>query len=213
MKIKLPEKRFFTTAELAQRWEVLEADVIHLVETGELRLVIKFAALSGKRGIGFVRLGQRSKPMFVLGSDELRSAIDDKNSFRVMVAAGSEALGEDSVAWIGVYTTGNSVKDFCSAIEAATETSLPQDEFVILLEDVLLFESKYAAGDSICRSVSDNTMLSTVAALLASWPNGKQPTGKDLERAAASVGVTISDDSIRKALKAARELAPSLNCA
>lgn len=59
-------------------------------------------------------------------------------------------------------------------------------------------------------SVSDNTLLSTIGALLASWPGGKTPSGKDLERAAASVGIEISDDSIRKALNAARELSPSL---
>lgn len=60
-------------------------------------------------------------------------------------------------------------------------------------------------------AISDNTLISVIAALLANWPNGKPPSGKDLERAAASVGVLISDDSIRKALKAARELAPSLS--
>lgn len=60
--------------------------------------------------------------------------------------------------------------------------------------------------------VSNNTLIATIAALLASWPSGSKnlPTGKDLERAAQSVGISISDDSIRKALKAAREIAPSL---
>ena len=56
--------------------------------------------------------------------------------------------------------------------------------------------------------VSDNTLIATIAALLANWPGGasRVPSGKDLERAAQSVGVTISDDSIRKALNLARDL-------
>jgi hypothetical protein len=59
-------------------------------------------------------------------------------------------------------------------------------------------------------SVSDNTILCTLSALLAVWPKRDMPSAKDLERAAQSIGVQISDDSIRKALNAARELAPSL---
>jgi len=58
--------------------------------------------------------------------------------------------------------------------------------------------------------IADTTLTSTIAALLASWPSGKLPSGKDLERAASAVGINVSDDSIRKALDAARELAPSL---
>ncbi len=61
--------------------------------------------------------------------------------------------------------------------------------------------------------VSDNTLVATIAALLASWPGGKLPSGKDLEKAASSVGVPVSDDSIRKALKLAYEIAPSLKSA
>ena len=77
----------------------------------------------------------------------------------------------------------------------------------VLLEDKIRFEQSIK-GD--VPTISDNTLLATIAALLASFPKGKQPSGKDLERAAESIGVSISDDSIRKALKAAREVAPSL---
>jgi hypothetical protein len=63
------------------------------------------------------------------------------------------------------------------------------------------------------QTVSDNTLVSTIAALLASWPGGKPPSGKDLEKAASSVGVSVSDDSIRKALRLAHEIAPSLKSA
>ncbi|MDR0776759.1 MAG: hypothetical protein LBE81_09000 [Azonexus sp.] len=56
---------------------------------------------------------------------------------------------------------------------------------------------------------TENTLLATIAALLAAWPGGKQPTGKDLERAAQSVGVNISDDAIRNAMKQARDISPN----
>ncbi len=57
---------------------------------------------------------------------------------------------------------------------------------------------------------TDNKLLGTLAALMAAWPGGKLPSGKELEKAAASVGVAIADDTIRAALKAARETATGL---
>lgn len=59
----------------------------------------------------------------------------------------------------------------------------------------------------------DDKKIQVIAALLAAWPGAKIPSGKDLEKSAASVGVSISDDTIRKAFKAANEIAPSLNIA
>lgn len=58
----------------------------------------------------------------------------------------------------------------------------------------------------------DSSVLLTLAALLAAWPGGASaiPSGKDLERAAQALGLAVSDDTIRKALKAAQESAPSL---
>lgn len=58
----------------------------------------------------------------------------------------------------------------------------------------------------------DGKLIETIAALLAAWPRGTSaiPSGKELEKAAQSVGLGTSDDTIRKALKAAHEIAPSL---
>ena len=56
----------------------------------------------------------------------------------------------------------------------------------------------------------DNSLIATVAAILAAWPGGTMPSGKDLEKAAQSIGLTISDDTIRKVLSMAKEAAPSL---
>jgi len=60
------------------------------------------------------------------------------------------------------------------------------------------------------RPPRDSSLIATIAALLAAWPGGVIPSGKDLEGAAQSLGLAISDDTIRKALKAAREAAPTL---
>ncbi len=56
----------------------------------------------------------------------------------------------------------------------------------------------------------DNNLIITIAALLSVWPGGTIPSSKDLEKAAQSLGLALSDDTIRKALKAAQEVAPSL---
>jgi len=58
----------------------------------------------------------------------------------------------------------------------------------------------------------DSSLIGTLAALLAAWPGGASaiPSGKELEKAAQSVGLRTSDDTIRKALAAAQEAAPLL---
>lgn len=63
---------------------------------------------------------------------------------------------------------------------------------------------------SVKPTPTDNSLLGTIAALLAAWPRGNPPSGKDLEKAAQAVGVAITDDTIRKALKAARDIAKGL---
>jgi hypothetical protein len=56
----------------------------------------------------------------------------------------------------------------------------------------------------------DQKLLETIAALMAAWPGSAIPSGKELEKAAQSVGLKISDDTIRKVMESAREIAPSL---
>lgn len=88
---------------------------------------------------------------------------------------------------------------------------LPQDSVLVVRTEALReFEQSLKDSPVSSARVSDNSLVSTIAALLGSWPGGKLPSGKDLERAAESIGISISDDSIRKALNAAIELAPSL---
>ncbi|WP_284447509.1 hypothetical protein [Fluviibacter phosphoraccumulans] len=69
--------------------------------------------------------------------------------------------------------------------------------------------SKQPAPPS-CPVPRDSSLITTIAALMAAWPGGTPPSGKELEKAAQSLGLTISDDTIRKVLSAAREIAPTL---
>lgn len=57
----------------------------------------------------------------------------------------------------------------------------------------------------------DNNLVAIIAALLAVWPRRKWPSAKELEEAAKSVDVSVSDDTIRKGLEAAKTMAPSLS--
>lgn len=45
----LPDQGFFTASELSHRWEILESDIHHLVQTGKLPIADLYAALRGKR--------------------------------------------------------------------------------------------------------------------------------------------------------------------
>lgn len=91
---------------------------------------------------------------------------------------------------------------------------LPYDAvWVVRTAALREFEQSLNSHSTNVVKLSDNTLLATIAALLASWPSGKQPSAKDLEKAANSVGAKVSDDSIRKALNAAKEIAPSLKSA
>jgi hypothetical protein len=70
----------------------------------------------------------------------------------------------------------------------------------------------FTASSPLPTPPSDNKLLQTIAAMLAAWPGGirAHPSGKELEWAAQAVGVSISDDSILKAFKAAWVIAPTL---
>lgn len=85
---------------------------------------------------------------------------------------------------------------------------LPEEDamFVVTTEALREFEQSVNEEQKESPKITDNTLLATIAALLANFPSGKEPTGKDLEKAANVVGVKISDDSLRKALKTAKAL-------
>jgi len=240
MKIKLPEKRFFSLQELAERWECKASDIEHLIDTRELQRAVKAAALQGKRGlfVGFYPYQVDPKfPGFIPIPSKMqmemweKSATPDRLMFHHAIPVERHVSGDFTMYILidgpmppDIELENTAPKSFGSRcakeITKWREREPKFFETVILLQDVLRFESKCLENERSENSVdgqtkplqtlSDNTLVSTIAALLASWPGGKPPSGKDLEKAAASVGVSVSDDSIRKALKAAREIAPIL---
>lgn len=92
----------------------------------------------------------------------------------------------------------------------------PDSVLVVRIEALREFEaaisepSTVAETASPAKAIRDNSLLATIAALLATWPGGKKPTAKDLERAAQAIGVNVSDCTIGAAMKAARAIAPGL---
>lgn len=58
------------------------------------------------------------------------------------------------------------------------------------------------------KSTRESSKLATLVALMSLFPKSKQPSAKDLEKAAAAAGFEISDDTIRNVLAEARGLAP-----
>ena len=56
------------------------------------------------------------------------------------------------------------------------------------------------------QNFSDKSLLVVVAALLSYYNENKIPSAKDIEKAAQSLGVSISDDTIRKVIDAAKNL-------
>ncbi len=110
---------------------------------------------------------------------------------------------------IYVFTGDRPAEPSAGNVIVATE-KFPESWIVALTEPETSIEH---STDAKPLTTTDNTLVSTIAALLAAWPGGKPPSGKDLEKAASSVGVSVSDDSIRKALRLAKEIAPSLKSA
>jgi len=95
--------------------------------------------------------------------------------------------------------------------------SLPDDAVLVVRSTALRdFEESVNAAEAVPVRQStprDSSLIGALAALLAAWPGGvkKIPSERELENAAALVGVRVSNTTIGKALKMAKEAAPSLN--
>lgn len=74
--------------------------------------------------------------------------------------------------------------------------------------DMLIEKPTTQLVASSTKGFRDTTLLSTIAALLLNWPGGakKAPSAKELEKAAVTSGISISDSSIRAALDSAISL-------
>ena len=134
VKIKLPEKRFFTPEELAFRWGVSEEDVLHLIDTFDLPYADKWAAQQGCRHTRFVVSvfpgnagGVQPNRLFSVPSD-----CDDEDYADLIIVLESEKA---------------KTKMFVEAAKQARESFPDVGVTVVLLKDVLAFEAKYAEAD------------------------------------------------------------------
>lgn len=214
MKIKLPEKWFFTVEQLAARWEVDPLEIEHLAETGQLTKRDKMAVLEGGANAEYTFFNLNLSPF---GTD-----------FDLMPCSGGLGACVDGVSFgrevrVDIFLDEETRQLPAAArmnrVQEFIDSSFPDSQVIVFaVEDVLKFERRYAASkgelagsiDERPQNIRDESLLSVIAALLAQWPSGKLPSGKDLEKAAQSIGLKISDDTIRKALKAAQDIAPSL---
>ena len=201
MKIKLPEKRFFTPIELASRWECLPSDVIHLVETEELPAAQRRAAIAGKRQMyfgyyGFERKIERpcwepTPPDEHVAHWEQDASRDDL-IIQIPIALDAPV---DPTDHFRVFTAFEKfIKQW--------EIDRPEDfEMVILLQDVLSFEAKSIQDETMdvaeekpLATTERNTLLRQIGALslaLAEQSNkykrGERPNGLQIANAAGEI--------------------------
>lgn len=196
MKIKLPEKRFFSVAEVAARWEVENKDVLHLLEVGDLQYVPKIAAIHEKRGVSFY------------------VAPDVTSATRLLFDREEEVPGYiDGTLMVITYQIKGETSG--QALDRRHKEMCDNGDFerVVMLRDLVEFESLCAGDGSVPEGRSamrDDSLFGVIAALMASFPKGKIPSARELEKSANAVGVKISDSTIEKALKAARSRASNL---
>lgn len=116
---------------------------------------------------------------------------------------------EENPAWPWFYTACSQESDSGALKQQKIQCDL-EDLLVPAIDLLELSPLNSVRLPVTSPSIRDTSFISIIAAMLAAWPKGKLPTGKDLEKAGQSVGVSVSDDTIRKALSSARAIAPGL---
>lgn len=205
MKIKLPEKRYFSISELSKRWECENSDVIHLLEVGELPSAEKLAARHGKRSIFFGYFGYQidlETPCF------LPKASEKDSEYWNEVARDDQAILVVPVA-CDFPVEGNCHSKVYMLFEkqlAEWKQKVPEDfEPVILLQDVLKLEARYLAEEGTEKPLSAterNTLLTIIAALCDYSAIKYQERGAAIQIAKLTeeIGATVSDDAVRRVL-------------
>lgn len=213
MKIKLPEKRFFTVQELAERWECQPSDVVHLVESGELQISQKQAALHGKRRIYFGYYGYTPKPdrpcWYPYPPEDKvaeweSKALEDEHIVHVAVPCDFDfELPENQ--WLVYQGSKNEIDDWLADIPGRLDG-------VILLRDVLDFESRYIQEETGGKAPSEqkqlstterNSLLTIIAALCYHCKIDPKAWGTTAEitRMTEEIGAPLSADNVGRKLK------------
>ncbi len=215
---QLNEAADFLSAEHDQR--VTKRDVLEMAGRGEVRLCLWFSGAVCE----FEEVDPFDTPIPWGNSHSFRGYVQIPRDY-ISPEGGSVRFGSGEFVELVYSPTGDpkppSVKypSFYGAydLDAATGFAIHTpfigscDEALVPAIDLLALSGASQVNDIPPPvNLRDDSLVAVIAALLAQWPGGKPPSGKDLEKAAQAVGLKISDDTIRKALKAARDLAPSL---
>lgn len=216
---QLNEAVDFLSAEHGQ--QVSKMDVLEIAGRGEIRLCIWFSGAVCE----FEETDPFDDPISLGKSHSFRGYVQIPRE-RISPKGGSVKFGATEFVELVYSPMGDPIPPatkypcFYGAYDIDPATGFCTyepfignfDEALIPAEDLLALSSVGKSNEkTLGVNVRDDSLIAVIAALLAEWPNGKPPTGKDLEKAAQSIGVKISDDTIRKALKAAREIAPGLS--
>lgn len=138
MKIKLPDKSFFTPQELAERWQVSKSDVLHLIDTGKLPVADKYAALNGKRRTLFIGYDPDMPPELAPIHYEIERAV-------VAQYGGATVREDDYVHWVMMSQAAVRDQALWSKALAYEAECFPDIQVrVILLSDVQCFESNHS---------------------------------------------------------------------
>jgi hypothetical protein len=162
MRIKLPDKCFYTVEQLAERWAVLPAEIEHLFETSRLTKRHKMAVIEGLEDAEYVSVEIHDRP-----SDD----------FDLMPTVGGIGCCVDGInfgrevridVYLGEEINALPPEERTERINAYLDQHFPDALVgVVTIEDVLAFEKRYAAQEaSQERSLADRAHVSDKLARL-----------------------------------------------
>lgn len=220
------EREFYPLSELAERWGCTVGDLLHLGIQDRAQICVNIYGLA--TGTSRTRMqdeaedvGQEIEPQT---EDERREAAEMDAAFEAWqkrttrnMPHGIFELQSDAVRFVDMpsglpFELHEAMKfdDGWWHVDFGPPVTIDLGHLVMLQEEVERLDRERRKSTATKSLPTDNSMLGTIAALMAAWPGGRLPSGKDLEKSAASVGVAITDDTIRKALAAARTVAKGL---
>lgn len=137
MNTKLPPPRFFTYAELAERWSCTVDHIAHLIDINELPAADKYAAMNGRRSTVFVP----AEPAFMNK--------EERRFYEAIRAVADDSLHEADktdgtlIVEVPIPHTAIHNQDKWDACFVAAQDALPASRIpVVLAEHVLQFEGR-----------------------------------------------------------------------
>lgn len=138
MKIKLPERCFFTVQQLADRWEVSPEEIGHLFETGQLTKRDKMAVIEGLEGAEYINFEIHERPdedfdlMPRIGPGYCIDGMSHGSEVKVIIYL------DEETALLPLAQKYARINDFIEQHFPDSRTP------VVLIDDVLEFEKQYA---------------------------------------------------------------------